>query len=192
MSRIAEKSDRVIKESNGMEIRFNRHPKRKNNFQVAGMYEAYKSGKSLEEVAKVYRKTRQTVYGVFRSRGYKLRTKELKGLQILDDIKFTFTKGGYLRGSFKCRRLLMHQYVWEKHADKKLERGWVIIHKDLNKENNLFENLEAMTLSDWNKKFSPHLNQFTSPTGSRKKKGENLRFLWSNQLSKQKQSNENL
>jgi hypothetical protein len=57
------------------------------------------TGKSLEEVGTVYHKTRQTVYDVFRSRGYKLRSKQLKGLQILDGIRFTETKGGYLRGT---------------------------------------------------------------------------------------------
>jgi hypothetical protein len=168
-----------------IEVRLNKHPLRKNNFLVAGMYQLYLSGKSLQEVGRVYKKTRQAVYDVFRTRGYPLRTKQLKGQQILDGISFTITKGGYLRGSFNGRRLLMHQYVWEKHTGKKLERGWVIIHKDANKENNAFENLEAMTLSEWNKKFSPHLNQFTSPTGSRKKSYENLRNVWTNQLKKQ-------
>lgn len=156
-------------------VKYNKHRNRQNNFIVAGMFNMYQSGKSLAEVGKVYKKSRQSVYDVFRTRGYALRSKQFKGQQILDDISFTICKGGYLRGTLNTRRLLMHQYVWEKATGKKLPRGWVVIHKDTNRENNSIENLEAMTLSDWNKKFSPHLNQYTSPTGSRRKKGDRAR-----------------
>src|SRR5579871_2739844 len=96
-------------------VRVNKHPRRKNNVQVNVMYELYLDGHSLAEIAAMYHKTRQAVYDVFRSRGYQLRSKQLKGLQIIDGIRFTEMKGGYLRGSAPDgRRMLMHHYVWEK------------------------------------------------------------------------------
>ena len=101
-------------------IRYNKHPRRKNNEIVAAMYAMYSTPgedgrvRSIEAVARVYRKTRQAVYDMFRSRGYELRSKRLDGLQVLDGIRFTKTKGGYLRGTFNGRRILMHTYVWEK------------------------------------------------------------------------------
>jgi hypothetical protein len=55
-------------------ILYNKHPRRKNNDLVAAMYAMYLRGPkrrpmSLAEIARIYRKTRQAVYDVFRSRG---------------------------------------------------------------------------------------------------------------------------
>ena len=100
-------------------IRYNQHPKRQNNDLVDAMYAMYSTPgedgrfRSIEAVAKVYRRTRQAVYDLLRSRGYELRSKRLDGLQVLDGIRFTKTKGGYLRGTYNGRRILMHTYVWE-------------------------------------------------------------------------------
>jgi hypothetical protein len=148
-------------------IKYNKHRKRKNNDVVAAMYAMYQAGKSLEEIGAVYKRTRQSVYTLFKTREYELRSKQFRGLQVLDGIRFTLTKGGYLRGTFNGKRMLMHHYVWLKHTGQKIEKGWNIHHKDENKENNSFENLELLTVSEHTKKYSPHLNQFTSPTGSR-------------------------
>ena len=152
------------------EVRFNKHRKRKNNEIVAAMYVLYCTGKSLEYVGAVYHKTRQAVYDVFRSRGYELRSKQLKGLQILDGIRFTEAKGGYLRGTVpEGRRIFLHQYVWEKHNGPIPPKHVVrIVNGDLH--DCRIENLELLSLSEWNKRFSQHFNQFTSPSGSRKKK----------------------
>lgn len=151
-------------------VRVNKHPKRKNNEIVAAMYALYRSGKSLEDVGIVYHKTRQAVYDVFRSRGYALRSKRLKGLQIVDDIQFTEMKGGYLRGTLPDgRRMLLHHYIWEK-ANGPIPPKHIVRIVNGNLHDARIGNLELMPLSEWNRRFSPHLNQFTSPTGSRKKK----------------------
>jgi hypothetical protein len=150
------------------ELRYNKHPKRKNNDLVAAMYAMYSTPgedgrlRSIGAVAKVYRRTRQAVYDVFRSRAYKLRSKRLDGLQILDGIRFTKTKGGYLRGTFNDRRILMHTYVWEKRNGT-VPKGYGIHHIDLNRENNAIENLEMLTIEEISSKHNPHYNQFTSP-----------------------------
>ncbi len=89
------------------QVKFNKHPKRKNNEIVAAMYAMYQMGKSLAEVGVFYHKTRQAVYDMFRSRGYPLRSKQFKGLQILEGIRFTEMKGGYLRGTLPDGRRLM-------------------------------------------------------------------------------------
>jgi hypothetical protein len=82
-------------------------------------------------------------------------------LQILDGIRFTKTKGDYLRGTFNGRRILMHTYVWEKHNGP-VAKGYGIHHKDLNRENNAIENLEMLTIEEISSKHNPHYNQFTS------------------------------
>jgi hypothetical protein len=153
-----EKTNRVVLVSGtGLEIRFNRHPKRKNGMIVAGMYEAYKNGKSLNEIAKMYRKTRQAIYDIFKARGYSLRSKQLLGLTILDGINFTLMKGGYLRGTVKGKRMTMQKYVWEKNNGP-IPEGFVIYHKNKIKIDNRIENLELVEVSLMSKKFNPKGN----------------------------------
>jgi hypothetical protein len=40
-----------------------------------------------------------------------------------------------------------HHYVWESAGNPPVRRGWVLHHKDENKENNALDNLELMTRS---------------------------------------------
>lgn len=168
MSRIAERPTRVDKDpESGYQIRYNRHPKRGNNLKVAEMYDCYKDGMSLERIAKLYSQygqkfTRQSLYDTFRSRGYPLRSKKFQGLQVLDGIRFTLTKGGHLRGSLPDgRRVMMHRYVWEK-AHGPIPAGHCIFHKDRNPANNALENLEILPKSQMVHVFNPTgRNQFS-------------------------------
>jgi len=142
-------------------IRYNKHIRRQNNHIVAAMFAMYKSGKSLEDIARVYKRSRQAIYDVFRTRGYQLRSKQLKGLQILDGIKFSLTKGGHLRGTVKGNRIMMHHYVWIKHHGK-VPSGYCIWHMDRNPQNNRIENLEMLPKDMMSKYFNPEgRNQFS-------------------------------
>lgn len=141
-------------------IRFNKHPKRKNNDLVAAMYAMYQMGKSLEKIAVIYGRTRQAVYDVFRTRGYELRKKELKGLQILNGVNFTLTKGGYLRGSINGERVLMHRYVWETNRTP-IPPKHDIHHIDKNRQNNSIENLELLPKAEHSRKYATGRNQYS-------------------------------
>lgn len=142
-------------------VLYNKHRNRKNNDIVAAMYAMYQTGKSLEKIARVYRKTRQAVYDVFKSRGYKLRSKEMRGLTVVDGHNFTVTKGGYLRGTVGGKRMLLHYYVWQKEHGP-IEGDFVIHHKDNNPGNNLLSNLELVARCDMQKCFNPTgRNQFS-------------------------------
>lgn len=142
-------------------IKYNKHPNRQNNDLVAAMYAMYQTGRSLDQVAKVYRKTRQAVYDVFHTRGYELRSKPMRHLTYLDGIGFTEMKGGYLRGTTPYGRITMHKYVWLKNKGG-VPQGYVVFHKDRNKKNNDIENLELVKVEDMARKFNPeHKNQFT-------------------------------
>lgn len=138
-------------------ILFNRHIKRKNNDLVAAMYAMYKTGKSLEYIAGIYKQSRQSIYDVFSTRGYKLRSKELKGLTIIDGHRFTLMKGGYLRGTVNKKRVTIQKYVWEKIKGL-VAQGFVIHHIDGNKLNNDITNLELVGFKDMSKKFNPKGN----------------------------------
>jgi len=129
-------------------IQYNKHKKRKNNDLVAAMYAMYQGGVSLEKIAGVYKKTRQSVYDVFRSRGYELRSKQMHGLKIINGINFTTTKGGYLRGTVPGKgRIMAHRYLWEKRNGK-IPEGCVVHHIDGNPQNNNLVNLELCTANN--------------------------------------------
>lgn len=151
-----------------------RQANRKCNDIVQAMYAMYLTGKSIAAVAKVYKKTRQAVFDQFRVRGFKMRSKQMKGLTVIDGYRFTFTKGGYLRGTVGDRRITAHHYVWTK-VNGPLPAGSCIRHVNGDRTDNRLENLEMMTIAEFSRKHSPHLNQFTSPRGSRRKKGDRIK-----------------
>jgi len=154
-------------------LRFNKHPLRKNNDIVAAMYAMYLRGPdakpcSLAQIARYYHKTRQAIYDVFRSRGYNLRSKRLSGLTVVDGFRFTLFKGGYLRGTVRGRRQLLHHYIWEKERGK-VPRGFVLHHKDNDPANNVIGNLELVPKRETPKRFNPeHRNQYSTPDDHKK------------------------
>lgn len=157
--------DRTVTNDAGNVVRFNQHLKRKNNDIVAAMYAMYINGNedgpvSIAGVAKTYKRSRQAVWDVFRTRGYPLRSKKLKGLTGIDGIWFTETKGGYLRGTIPGRgRMLAHHYVWERaHGGEGVPEGHVLTFRDGNKHNVTMENLELVLKKDMSRRFNPHHN----------------------------------
>lgn len=157
--------DRTVKNEAGNVVRYNKHLKRKNNDIVAAMYVMYINGNedgpvSIAGVAKIYKRSRQAVWDVFRSRGYVLRSKKLKGLIGIGDIWFTETKGGYLRGTIPGRgRMMAQHYVWEReHGGEGVPEGYVIMFKDGNKRNVVIENLELVLKKEMPTRFNPHHN----------------------------------
>lgn len=142
-------------------IRLNRHPLRQNNYRVAEMYDAYQDGMSLANVAKLYGCTRQAVYDVFRSRGYRLRKKKHKGLTERYGIEFTLDGRGTLRGSKDGRRVYLHRMVWEE-ANGTLPAAHVLTFLDGDRTNVALENLELVPMNQMSRRFNPTgRNQFS-------------------------------
>ncbi len=146
------------------EIRFNKHPKRKNNDLVAAMYALYSMGKSLEDVGLVYSRTRQSIYQIFKRRGYPLRSKKLAGLTVIDGIRFTLMKGGYLRGTVPGKgRISAQRYVWEK-VNGPVPAGYCLCFINENRTDVSIGNLALIALVEVANIFNPmHFNQFTAP-----------------------------
>ena len=158
-----EKIPEIVSErSEFLKVKYNLHPKRKNNLIVAAMYDAYQGGMSLDAIGKLYGKTRQAIYDTFRSRGYPLRSKQYKGLQVLDGIRFTLAKNGHLRGTLPDgRRVMMHWYVWER-VHGPIPAGHCIYHVDKNPTNNALENLAILPKEMMGRYFNPTgRNQFS-------------------------------
>ena len=113
------------------------------------MYKLYLEGYSLSQIGKICGKTRQSIFERFKKKNLKLRPKELKPFIVIDDLKFTINRNGY----YECTtidRLMLHNYVWEKHNGKK-PSGYEIHHIDFNKINNEIDNLQLVTPSEHTK-----------------------------------------
>tara|TARA_R110000824_G_scaffold338104_1_gene524638 strand:+ start:863 stop:1288 length:426 start_codon:yes stop_codon:yes gene_type:complete len=130
------------------------------NEKAEEMYEAYKGGFSLADVALMYCRTRQSVWELFKSRGWKTRQprKHLPFIQY-NGSKYTIRNTGYY-GKTNGKRTLLHRDVWEN------ERGEIpdqhdIHHLDEDKRNNKVANLECLPKSEHTRKYSPHNNQYT-------------------------------
>lgn len=135
-----------------LKVLTNKHPLRKNNTIVAAMYDAYLhggeggKGLSIAGVAALYRRTRQSVFSVFRTRGYELRHKPMKGLVKIRGVKFMETKGGYLRGTLPDgRRVLAHRWLWEK-KNGEIPRDMALRFLDGNPKNVNLKNIELVPI----------------------------------------------
>jgi hypothetical protein len=122
-------------------------------------YEVYKEGKSLNQVAVIFKVTRQCVYKAFVARKLKMRSTKPQEVQYFDGKKFTKRSSGYFSLT-TGKRTLMHRYVWE-FFNGKIPDGFDIHHIDETRDNNSIENLECLSKSMHTKKYSPHNNQFT-------------------------------
>lgn len=147
-----------ILQETGMELRLNKHPKRRNNLSAAAMYEMYKDGSSLQKIGIAFGKTRQCIYDILRSRGYELRSKTMKDLVVVDGIRWTWSKGG-LRGTSPAgRRLYLHTYIWEK-THGPIAPGYNLHFKNWDRKDVRIDNLELLSIPEINKRFNPHNNQ---------------------------------
>ena len=130
------------------------------NQSASEMYDLYLDGHSLAGVAKAYGKTRQSVYELFRNRGYKLRSRpKTLPYMVFNGEKYTLRNNGYY-GKTRGNRAMMHRDVWEYHNGP-IPDGWDIHHMNEDKTDNRIENLECLPKSEHTRKYSPHNNQYT-------------------------------
>ena len=85
-----------------------------------------------------------------------MNTKGLEYIEI-DGMNFKRHKSGYFTyslrnkitegGNGKCYQIKLHRYLYEKFIGK-IPKGFVVHHKDLNKDNNDIYNLQALSVSE--------------------------------------------
>lgn len=123
------------------------------------LYDLYQQGHSLEQVAAAFGVTRQSVYKMFKVRGFALRVKPA-GLPyvVFEGEKYTLRNTGYF-GKTRGARTLLHRDVWEYHNGPIL-KGFDIHHVDRNKENNRLSNLELIDKAEHARIYATGNNQF--------------------------------
>lgn len=125
---------------------------RRKDDEAIAKYELYKQGMSLEQVAKHFNCSRQSVFELLKARGYKLR--KLKTLEFIEfnNKKYTKRYDGYYKCTSGSRNLL-HYDVWVFHNGK-VPKGHDIHHKDKDLDNNEISNLEMLHKSEHGKMHS--------------------------------------
>lgn len=133
--------------------------------QVAVLYADYQSGLSLDQVAKKHGKKRQSLFEIFKSRGLKLRARNLQQIVEYKGRRFTCQKTSgrhrYLRDTIRRgKTLYLHHVVWEEHNGP-IPAGHKVCFKDGNHLNCAIENLELLSNSEQVRKHATGANQFT-------------------------------
>ena len=145
---------------------------RKNNEEVAEMYELYLQGYSLADVAKTYGRTRQSVWSVFKTRGYPLRKKKFLPFVIYDGLKFAAGSYGYLRQTDSRKtHVSLHRYVWEKERGT-IPEGYDVHHLNGDRADNRIENLECLPKAEHTRLYSPSCNQHSHKCYDHARKGK--------------------
>ena len=120
----------------------------------------YKAGASLSGVGLAFDKTRQSVYELFKNRGWPCRNRPAPLPHVTyNGHKYTLRNNGYY-GRTTGKRSLLHRDVWANEAGA-IPDGWDIHHKDFDKMNNNVGNLECLPKSEHTRLYSPHNNQYT-------------------------------
>jgi hypothetical protein len=114
----------------------------RNDVQALAMRVLYDSGASLEQVGQAFGVARQSVYEMFRRRGWPLRSKVFQPKLMYRGESYALDKNGYLRATRGARRW-MHQVVWEDHNGP-IPAGHDIHHRDYDKTNNDPLNLQCL------------------------------------------------
>ena len=128
------------------------------------MYALYERGLSLAQVAARYGVSRQSVYDVFRHRGWKMRPRPAPLPAITyEGQNYTMRNTGYY-GATSGDRHLLHRRIWE-DAHGPIPDGWDIHHRDEDKTHNALENFECLPKAEHTRLYSPSCNQFKHNCG---------------------------
>lgn len=115
--------------------------------KAQAMYDLYLAGRSLAEVGAAFEVSRQTVYAMFKRRGWAMRARpEPLPFVEFNGRRYTMRTIGYY-GATTGARSFLHRDVWEHHHGL-IPPGYDIHHRDGDKTNNALENLELLTKAD--------------------------------------------
>lgn len=125
--------------------------------RAEAMYAQYQQGMSLAQIAAEHGVTRQSVFGLFKTRRWPMRTtKRLPHVEYGGRI-YTMRNTGYY-GCTTGDRHLLHRRMWE-DAHGPIPDGWDIHHRDENKTHNTLENFECLPKAEHTRMYSPRCNQ---------------------------------
>ena len=138
--------------------------KRPSDARAEAMYDRYRRGLSLAQVAAEFGVTRQSVYGLFKTRGWDLRPRP----EALESVEFEGRRYAMRNtGYYGCTtgdRGLLHRHVWEHHYGP-IPDDYDIHHRDHDKTNNDIDNLECLPRDEHARLYGTGCNQHTHGCG---------------------------
>jgi hypothetical protein len=114
-------------------------------YVAKAMFQEYKEGKSLAQVAKIFGCSRQALFEVFQRRGFVLRGRAFQSKIDFKGVSYTFSKG-YFRGTNGTRRRL-HHVMWE-DAHGPIPKGCSIGFRDGDSRNTRIDNLICLNVPE--------------------------------------------
>ena len=140
---------------------------------VLQMYEDYKRLGSLEKVADLHDRTRQNMWGIFKTHGLKLNAKTFLKPRFYKGVKYTHQSiGGRTRyyratiGRGKGRQKYLHHVIWEEQNGP-IPEGNKICFKDGDSSNCAISNMVMMTHEEQQQQRGTGNNQFTVTAADR-------------------------
>jgi hypothetical protein len=116
---------------------------------VQQMYRDYMHLGSLSKVGKLYKRTRQSMWEIFRSSGLKMNERKFHAKILFEGRSFTPGKDGYYRESSARKNIrLLHYAIWEKASGKKCPPGWQVFFKDGDNTNFRSRNLDCLPIAE--------------------------------------------
>lgn len=142
----------------GEQLRRAAMPAPRDDCGAQAKYDLYCQGLSLAEVAAEFGCSRQSVYELFKRRGWDLRSRPAgKPTVSFGGFNYTIGDNGYYRRTTGSRSLL-HRDVWTALRGV-IPDGWDIHHKDHDKTHNKIENLECLPKAEHASKYGTGCNQ---------------------------------
>ena len=118
-----------------------------NHIQADAMRAAYEAGASLGQIAEQFGCTRQSVYVIFKRRGWTLRPKPPARRSVeWNGARYSLRNNGYM-GRTTGQRTMLHRDVWS-HTHGQIPEDHDIHHVDHDRMNNDISNLELISKSE--------------------------------------------
>lgn len=115
---------------------------------IEKMHADYRRLGSLARVGKLYGRTRQAMYDIFRSHGLELNARNFHARILFAGRIWTPGKGGYYRPTTGNRAELLHHVIYEARTGRKVPSGWRVGFKDGDNSNFGQGNLVCMPIQD--------------------------------------------
>lgn len=111
--------------------------------EVKRMYGLYLCGMSLQKLGKKEGYSRQWLWHFFKQQNFELRKVKRKEQVEYNGKRYTWNNKGYFRCTNGDRHIL-HYRVWEENTGSPVPQGYEVLHRDRNKRNFSFLNLELV------------------------------------------------
>lgn len=117
------------------------------HFIVETMYRDYQALGSLSKVARLYHRTRQSIWSLFHDHGLQMNERKFGARIIWQGRVFTPTKGGYFRATDGEREPL-HHAMCQDRTGRKVPAGWQVSFRNGDNTDFRFSNLLCAPIRD--------------------------------------------